>query len=650
MTSKSNSQNPCFNLQIIAGFLLIYCISSVEIIAQSTGQKPNILWISTEDHNPALGAYGDEYAHTPNIDRLADEGILYRNAFVPSPICSPARSAIITGMHATSLGTQNLRSVIEIPDFIKTLPEVLREHGYYTSNNVKTDYNFDPSGLWDELSDEAHWRNRGEDDQPFFSVFNIMTPHEGPANVHDQHYFERLDERRNPDEAVLPPFLPDTPEMRKLWARYYDLISVTDLETQDILDLLEEDGLTEDTIIFFWSDHGFGLPRYKRWLYSSGLEAALIIKVPPKYRELAGLPPGSETAELVTLVDLAPTVLSLAGIEPPDFMEGIPLLGEFREGPRTHFVAHRDRADDVYDMARAVRTEEFMYIRNYMPHLPYIQDALIFGDHKRSYAELHRARAEGLIPKYAEAMFRQRPVEELFDVKADPHELNNLARKPEYRFVLEEMRTQLNKWILETRDTGFLQEGEMMLRAEDSTPYEMVNDPVQYDLPRIMAAAGMVGDRSIPVSELAEMLEDRDSGVRYWAAEALLARVDDDSWKVMEVIQEAMWDDSPSVQIKAAEILCILGQCNEALDLLSGYLEDERGWLALQAAISVRQLGVKAEPILDQIHLVRQEHSGDIGFQYSGDTGYGGYRDAYYSMFIGFAMDQLILRLENENK
>lgn len=634
---------------MIAGCILIFWISNVEIIAQSTDQKPNILWISTEDHNPALGAYGDEYAHTPNIDRLAEDGILYRNAFVPSPICSPARSAIITGMHATSLGTQNLRSVIEIPDFIKTLPEVLREHGYYTSNNVKTDYNFDPSGRWDESSDEAHWRNRESDDQPFFSVFNIMTPHEGPANVHDQHYFEHLEERRNPDEAVLPPFLPDTPEMRKLWARYYDLISVTDLETQDILDQLEEDGLAEDTIVFFWSDHGFGLPRYKRWIYSSGLEVALIVRVPPEYRHLAGLLPGSETSELVTLVDLAPTVLSLAGIDTPDYMEGIPFLGEFRKGPRTHFVAHRDRADDVYDMARAVRTEQFMYIRNYMPHLPYIQDALIFGGHKRSYAELHRARAEGLLPKHAEAMFRPRPVEELFDVKADPYELNNLANNPGFRFVLEEMRSLLNKWILETRDTGFLQEGEMMLRAEGSTPYEMVNDPGQYNLPRIKAAAELVGDRSIPVSELAGMLEDSDSGVRYWAAEALLARANDDSWKVMDVLQKALADDSPSVQIKAAEILCTLAQCDEALEVLSGYLGDERGWIALQAAISVRQLGRKAEPILEQIHLIRQENSGDIGFQYSGDTGYGGYRDAYYSMFIGFAMDQVILSLIDEN-
>jgi len=170
-------------LKVVVCLLIIVCTGYSKSIAQNTDQKPNILWISTEDHNPAIGAYGDNYAHTPNIDRLAEEGILYRNAFVSSPICSPARSAIITGMHATSLGTQNLRSEIEIPDFIKTLPEVLMEHGYYTTNNVKTDYNFDPTGRWNESSDTAHWRNRDSGDQPFFSVFNIMTPHEMPANV-----------------------------------------------------------------------------------------------------------------------------------------------------------------------------------------------------------------------------------------------------------------------------------------------------------------------------------------------------------------------------------------------------------------------------------------------------------------------------------
>ena len=627
-------KQPAFIASLIIACFLSAAAGVKDLYGQSDGVRPNILWISTEDHGPTLGAYGDEYAHTPNLDRLADEGIVYQNAFVSSPICAPARSAIITGMHATSLGTQNLRSSIEIPDFIKTLPEVLREHGYYTSNNSKTDYNFDPSDRWDESSTRAHWRNRASENQPFFSIFNLTDSHEGGTNNYDQERFKPLTERRDPDQAVLPPFFPDTEEMRTLWARLYDQVSVIDLQTQEILYQLEADGLHEDTIVFFWSDHGAGLPRYKRWLYTTGLEVALIVYVPPKFRHLAGLPPGSETAELITFVDLAPTVLNLAGIEAPDFMEGKTFLGKDRDAPRSHFVAHRDRADDVYDMARAVRTDQFMYIRNYMPHLPYIQEAVIFGDDKRSYAELHQVRAEEGLPKHGEAMFRPRPMEELYDVEADPYELNNLAGDPKYSFVLEEMRARLNEWILETRDTGFLQEGEMMLRAEGSTPYEMVSDPDQYDLPRIKAAAEMVGDRSVPVSVLTEMLNDRDSGVRYWAAEAILARVHEDAWMAMESLREALADSSPSVQIKAAETLCMLQECREGLDLLADYLDDDRDWLVLQSAISVRQLGDRVEPISDEIYQTR--------IKYSGDTGQGGYRDWGYAMFIGFAMDQAL--------
>lgn len=610
---------------------------TAQLHAQSGADLPNVLWLSTEDHNPAIGAYGDDYANTPTIDALAEEGILYRNAFVSSPICAPARSAIITGMHATSLGTQNLRSDIPLPDVVETLPEVLTRRGYYTSNNAKTDYNFDESGRWHESSREAHWRNRASEDQPFFSVFNFGTTHEGRVNTDnfdDEVLFQPLDKRHDPDEAELPPFYPDTPEMRALWARQHDLITVVDHEISQVLDELEEDGLKDDTIIFFWSDHGYGLPRYKRWLHTTGLEAALIVYLPPKYRHLAGLPPGSETARLVSFVDLAPTVLSLVGIETPEYMEGIPFLGAHQDAPRTHFVAHRDRADDVYDMARAVRTERYMYVRNYMPHLPYIQNSYIFGDQKRGYAELHRVRAEGELPVEGEAMYRPRPREELYDAVADPYELNNLADDPEHRYVVQEMRARLDEWVLETRDTGFLQEAEMMLRAEDATPYEVVNDRDQYDLPRIKAAAELVGDESVLVSVLADMLNDDDSGVRYWAAEALLARVDEDAWKVRDDIRKAMSDASPSVRIKSAETMCRLGQCGDALRVLASHLADDRAWLALQAAISVRQLGERVEPIAEEIRRTRIKYSGDVGVR--------GYRDWGYAMFIGFAMDEAL--------
>lgn len=633
-------------------FHLLICLICAIVVQSSFAQhqskeKPNILWISTEDHNPAIGAYGDELARTPTIDKLAEDGILYQNAFVPSPICSPARSAIITGMHATSLGTQNLRSDIAIPDFIKTLPELLSEEGYYTTNNSKTDYNFDPSGRWHESNGDAHWRNRSSEDQPFFSVFNLGVTHESRVNRDrfGEELFDPLEVRHDPAEMKLPPFFPDTPEMRRLLARQYDLISLADLQIENILNQLEEDGLDENTIVFFWSDHGFGLPRYKRWLYSTGLEAALIVRVPAKYRHVVGLPPGTETTRLVSLVDLAPSVLSLIGIEAPEYMEGVPFFGEFEAEPRTHFIAHRDRADDVYDMSRAVRSKKYMYIRNYMPHLPYIQNSVIFSDIKWSFAELHRARDEGLLTQSGEAMYQPRPKEELYDVEADPYELTNLANDPEYQFVLENMRLRLNEWVLETKDTGFLQEAEMMLRSDGTTPYQMVNDSSQYNITRIKAAAEMVGDSSVPVSVLESMLDDSDSGVRYWASVALTARVDQDAWKASEQLEDVLNDPSPSVQIQAAETLCKLDQCDQALSILAGHLKDERDWLVLQAAISIRELGDRTQPILEEIRQARLRYSGDMGLEFVRHQNVKGYRDFGYALFIGFALDQALLDL-----
>lgn len=633
-----------YNFKVLKYFLIVIFLSPFIIFSQEVQKAPNILWISTEDHNPAIGAYGDEYAHTPNLDQFASQGIVYQNAFVSSPICAPARSAIITGMYATSLGTQNLRSDVPIPDFIKTLPEVLQQNGYYTTNNSKTDYNFDDSGRWDESGGDAHWRNRKDQSQPFFSVFNLGVSHEGKENVFDDSYFEGLDERRDPEKAELPPFFPNTPEMKNLWARYYDLISVVDQQFQGILDQLEADGLDDNTIVIFWSDHGFGLPRYKRWLNSTGLEVALIARIPEKYQGLIDMAPGSSSDDLVCLVDLAPTMMSLAGIPIPKYMEGVPFLGPKAEHPRSHFIAHRDRADDVYDMARAVRTKDYMYVRHYYPHLPYIQNALIFGDQKRSYAELKRARKDGELPVEGEAMFRPRAREELFDIRKDPYELDNLAGDPKYNFVIKSMRNYLNKWEMETRDAGFLQEGEMMLRAGDSSVYEMTHDPQKYQLMRIKSSADMVGDENIPISALNTILVDGDPAVRYWGLVALNGRLDE-AWKLKDLIEENLESKSPTTAIKAAEVLCNIGESEKGLNVLGKYLKSDRDWMVLQAAISIRQLGKLSSPLVEEILATRKKYSGDIGVTFCPFDEKVGYKNWSYPLFIGFALDQTLVNI-----
>lgn len=605
------------------------CKSKIE----SIDEKPNILWITCEDIGPALRCYGDEYAVTPNLDQFAKEGILYRNAFATAPICAPARSCLITGMYATSLGTQHLRSEIPIPDFIKCLPQYLREHGYYCTNNHKTDYNFNPEGVWDENSTEAHWRHRRAD-QPFFSVFNFGTTHEGKANSLDENIFAGLKVRHDPNQAQLPPYFPDTPEMRRIWARYYDLITVLDGQVGQILQQLDEDGLTESTIIFFFSDHGFGLPRYKRWAHNTGLHVPLIIRIPKKFQYLAKNRPGETNHDLVSFVDFAPTVLSLTSSPIPEHMEGFPFLGHTIAPPRGFVIGARSRADDVYDVCRTVRDKQFIYIRNYMPHLPYIQRALIFSDRKASYKELRRARNEGCLPEAGEALWNPKPVEELYDLQNDPYELNNLTNSSAYQNTLKLMRSRLHHWIQNTRDTGFLHEAEMMIRSENSTPFEMARDTRQYNLSRILDAAELVGNSSIDLTKIIEKLQNVDSGARFWATIALIAR-GKEAEIAIPALMKALKDDSPSVQIAASEALCHLNHCKTALPILAANLEDAgRPWVVLQAARSIQCIGKKAIPLIALIRKVLKKNSGDV---------WGRYKNWSYPMFIGFALDQALL-------
>ena len=604
-------------------------------------ERPNILWLSAEDMSPALGAYGDVYATTPHLDALASKGLLYTRAYAPAPICAPARSGIITGVHATSLGTQHLRSDVPIPDTLQTLPELLRARGYFTTNNAKTDYNFSAEGRWDALGPDTHWRDRPEG-APFFSVINFMTTHEGRTNNASQESerLAALPQRHDPAEATLPPHLPDTPEMRRIWARAYDLATAMDAQVGEVLRALEADGLAETTVVFFWSDHGWGLPRYKRWNYSTGLHVPLLVYAPPAYRHLLGeAAPGEANGRLVSLIDLAPTTLSLADVRPPSYMQGVAFLGPYEGDPHPYVVGARDRADDVYDLSRAVIGERYLYVRNYLPHRPYVRRSFIFGDQKASYRELNRLRAAGELPEAAQALFEPRPLEELYDLRADPHELVNLAERPAYHEVLERMRTRLRAWIIETRDTGFLHEAEMMRRAhaQGSSVLEMARDTARYDLPRILAAAEQVGDSSVTTEALAAQLRDGDSGVRFWAATSLLAR-GEGARPATDALLDALDDAAPSVQVTAAEALCALGRCDEALPVLARHLEDEaRPWVALHAARTITNLGPRAAPLLPQIQAVREKHSGDK---------MGRYKDWLYSMFIGFALDQALSDLQ----
>ncbi len=597
--------------------------------AQQPLEKPNILWITHEDLSPIYHSYGDEYANTPNLDLFAESSIMFSQAFSNAPICAPARSTLITGLYASSLGTQHLRSDIPIPEGMKILPELMKESGYYTTNNVKTDYNFDHTGRWDESSAEAHWR-KGPKDKPFFSVFNHMITHEGPINAMRSSDTESLTFHHDPDEAQLPPYLPDSPRMREIWAHKYDLLAVFDQQMGQIIADLKEDGHYDNTIIFIFSDHGTGLPGHKRWLNNAGLQVPFLLYVPEKYKSFISNLSAPISDQKVGFVDFAPTVLTLAGAKVPKNMEGSNFLGE-NSIQKDFIYGYRDRADDCYEMSRSVYDGKYLYIRHFMPQLPYFQNAVIFN-RGASYEEILRLKNLGQLPKGTIAMFEPKGVEELYDLENDPWEQNNLAGDPAYVEISKQLSQNLENWMLDHFDTGLLNEGDMMERAkkENYSVYEAVREYSRDDLAAVLATARMVG-RIHDSKELNEMLKSDDSAIRFWALIALDA-FEGEIGVVKPDLLNLIDDASYSVAAKAAEILIKRYEEEAAYRALEKILMSDYEPVVLQAAISVRQLGQKAHPLLPVI-------KNEVMPRYAGEI-WGRYRNWSYPMFIGMALDQ----------
>jgi len=421
------------------------------------GKRLNVLWISCEDTSPDLGCYGDEYADTPNLDRLAKQGRRYTHAFVPYPVCSPTRSSIITGMYPSTIGSMHMRTGMKgyqtvPPPAVRCFTEYLRAAGYWCTNHTKTDYQFAcPFTAWDGRKD---WRSRPAKDMPFFSVINLTVSHESRN-------WPKKNEKlvHDPAKAPIPPYWPDTPIVRRNLARYYDNVTKMDAQAGEILQRLDEDGLADRTVVFFWADHGRGLPRHKRWLYDSGIHVPLIVRWPGKVQ------PGGVCDDFVMLTDLGPTVLSLAGVSVPPHMQGRAFLGPRKAKPREFVVAARERMDlNSDDHIRAVRDQRYKYIRNFMPEKPYAQP-IPYRDRMPIMQELRRLAAEGKLAGAAGLfMAKRKPPEELYDIRVDPHEIHNLADSPAHQDVLKRMRARLATWSKDTGDLGGTPENELIER------------------------------------------------------------------------------------------------------------------------------------------------------------------------------------------
>ena len=570
--------NACIFVVTEVQFLFVGCVLSPN---QRKQEKPNILVLIAEDISPELGCYGNEYATTPNIDRMAERGMVYDLALATAPISAPSRSALVSGLYATSLGTQHLRSEIPFPKKMKTLPQLLRENGYFTSNRDKTDYNFDPEGIWDrQTSEYASWRHRSNG-QPFYCFINVGPSHEGTVNNLEnyKHFVKDLPAElfHDPAKVPLPPYYPDSPKIREIWAHYYDILTVLDRNVGMVLDSLKADGLMDETIIFFIADHGFGMPRYKRWLYKTGLHVPMVVCVPDKYEHLVpDFSQGGHDARLVSFIDLPATWLNLSGAEVPEYFEGKPIMGPNSYPGRGYAFGARDRADDMFEMSRVVTDGRYFYVRHYMPHLPYIQPGFIFSDEKEAFKELRRLHLNGETDAEQEKLWNKKPVEELYDWRTDPQELNNLAGDPAYGTIKNRLKSELHDWMVKTRDLGLLPEAEYMIRSEGSTPFEYARESGDYQPRKILEVAEMVGVAK--EEELLEKLNDKDSGVRYWAVIGLM-QLDNLNKSAKGALTNLLDDSSPSVQIAAAETLCYNVFPARQLKLLAGgCLTTDRGW------------------------------------------------------------------------
>jgi len=581
----------------------IFLSSFLILVSSFASDRPNILWLTSEDHGPHMGCYGDTYADTPNVDALAAKGMLFKHAWSCAPVCAAARTTIIAGMYSPSTGGEHMRSMVAMPKGTKMYPQFLREAGYYCTNNSKEDYNLKkPESVWDVSSAKAHWKNRKEG-QPFFAIFNELCSHESQLRkrphvaIHD------------PAKVRVPAYHPDTPEVRQDWAQYYDQVTLADASAGARLKELEAAGLAADTIVFYYADHGSGMPRNKRWPCNSGLQVPMVVYFPPNWKHLAPKEYGAgvKSDRLVSFVDLAPTLLSIIGMQPPEWMQGHAFAGKFQTEPQPFVYGFRGRMDERYDCVRSVTDGRFVYLRNYMPHLSQGQHVTYQFEtpSTRVWRELYDAGK--LTPEQSIFWKVPKDPEELYDLQSDPDEVHNLAAQPEHVETLAKMRAAQEGLALKIRDVGMVAEGDMHHRAEGTTPYDMAHDNSMYPLARILKAAGAASSlKPDAMADLKAGFADKDSAIRYWSAMGILMRGGDGVNTAHDEITRATQDSSTYVQVVANWALAKYGsedERNAALPALVGLANWSQHdvFTAMSALNAIGDLGDKAKAIAAQL-------------------------------------------------
>ncbi len=598
--------------------LLLFTLAFLVSCQKKELPKPNILWITIEDSSPQFfGCYGDSDARTPVIDKLAEEGVRFTNAFSTGTVCSPSRSTIITGVRTYKMGTGNHRSNYAIPKFIHGFPYYMQQQGYYVTNNAKTDYNVGDvkkftKQAWNESSNKAGWWNR-KPGQPFFAVFNYADSHQSrtmtlPFKTYKKIVWDKLakDERIGDNDFKMPPFYNDSPEMRKQFARVYNSIKLTDNRIGELLDRLGKDNLRDSTIIFFYADHGEGMPRGKTNGINFGYRVPFIIWFPEMYKHLSPWgTAGAVTDELIDFEDLAPTLISLAGGKIPDYLKGRILMGKNRSEPVNHLTLSADRSDNGIDMVRSITDGKYVYSRNFMPWMPearYIRYMEI-GDIKQI---MRKELAEGKLNSLQKSLFEPRPAEFLFDIENDLWETKNLVGNPEYKEVLAKMRKQLNEEILNSRDVMFLPEYEIGLISKTGNAYEFRLDSTRYPLKEIYAAASLSGKRGAETAiRQIELLRNKNNIVRYWAALGLQCQNAESLHPFQKEIIRAMSDKYPPVAVTAAAIAFRNYNYSDAEEKLIKWIKSDNPDIALMAINYLLYVENKA-PFVETVKAVHE--------------------------------------------
>ncbi|MBY5959166.1 sulfatase [Membranicola marinus] len=551
----------------IAPFILfLICLTLPSLLGQPKNDpkhpdRPNIVWITSEDNSKHyLSLFDKNGVATPNITALAKEGLRYIHAFSNAPVCSVARSTIITGCYAPRIGAQFHRKIRKVPmhEGLKMFPEYLREAGYYTSNNSKEDYNLEKSSdVWDDSSKRASWKNR-RSDQPFFHMVNIGVTHESSLHF-DADEMTTQGTHKAPREVYVQPNHPNTGLFRYTNATYRDRIQQMDQRFGDIIKALEKDGQMDNTIIFYFGDHGGVLPGSKGYLYETGLHVPLVMYVPPKYREILGVEAGTDVTGFVSFIDLAPTVLALAGIEVPEEMDGKPFLSSkvdrLEVNQRDETYSYADRFDEKYDMVRAVRKGKYKYIRSFQPF--YVDGLMNNYRYKQlAYQEWDSLYRAGTLNDTQSRFFEMRPPEMLFDVEADPYETNNLADNPEYLDKLVELRNMLNDWLTGMPDLSFYPEYVLINEAFDNPA--AYGQTQKKEINSYLRTGNLcLPGRANAQKELTLALRSADPWQRYWglvAATSMDKKADLSESLIAQIMHS---DPVPIIQVQAALYLAL---------------------------------------------------------------------------------------------